>query len=171
MNSLKKIGTILKTKGFDGTTIVAFDFPIINSDLKALFISKGTMHQPLLIEKVEQTNDFTLLIKWKNYNSKEEAQLLHNKELFLDEKLIPNYFDEEELNDFIGYEVYNGEGKLGEVIDLYQTNQQETLEVRLANGQKLLVPLIELYVITIDDEKETIYCNLTEEFIKMFTSR
>lgn len=170
MTSAKKIGTILKTKGFDGTTIVLFDFPILKADFKALFISKGSMYLPLLIERLEQTDDFTLLIKWKNYNSKEEAQLLHNKELFLDEKLIPNYFDEEELDDFIGYEVYNGEEKLGEVIDLYQTNQQETLEIRLENNQKLLVPLIEEYVITIDDEKEAIYCNLTEEFIDMFSS-
>lgn len=170
MNSLKKIGTILKTKGFDGTTIVAFDFPIINSDLKALFISKGTMHQPLLIEKVEQTNDFTLLIKWKNYNSKEEAHLLHNKEVFLDEKLIAQHFDEEELDDLIGYDVYNGEEKLGVVIELYQTNQQETMEIKLKSNENLLVPLIDEYVLTIDDDMQAIYCKLTEDYIKMFTS-
>jgi len=170
MNSPKKIGTILKTKGFDGTTIVYFDFPILKPDFKALFVSKGSMYQPLLIEKKEQKDDFTLLIKWKNFNSKEEAQLLHNKELYIDETLMPSYFDEEELDDLLGYEVYNREEKLGKVIDLYQTNQQETLEIRLGNDQKLLVPLIEEYVITIDDEKEAIYCNLTEDFIKMFTS-
>ena len=170
MNTFQKVGTILKTKGFDGTTIVSFDYPILKADFKALFISKGSMYQPLLIEKMEQIDGFTLWIKWKNYHSKEEAQLLHNKELFLDDKLIPNYFDEEELDDFIGYEVYNGDNKLGEVIDIYQTNQQETLEVRLENDQKLLVPLIDEYVVTIDDEKEAIYCHLTEDFIKMFTS-
>lgn len=171
MDSLKKIGTILKTKGFDGTTIATFDYPILRTDLKALFISKGSMHQPLLVEKLEQSDDFTLLIKWKNYNSKEEAQILHNKELFLDENLIPQYFDKEELDDLIDYEVYNGEEKLGTVIELYKTNQQETLEIKLENGEKLLVPLIEEYIVTIDDEKEAIYCNLSEDFIKMFSSK
>lgn len=170
MNQAKKIGTILKTKGFDGTTICSFDFPILKAEFKALFISKGSMYQPMLLEKKEQTDDFTVLIKWKNYDTKEQAQLLHNKELFLDEALISQFFDDEELDEFIGYEVYNGEEKLGEVIDLYQTNQQETLEIRLENGENLLVPLIEKYVITIDDEKEAIYCNLTEEFIDMFSS-
>lgn len=170
MITAKKVGMILKTKGFDGTTIVNFDYPILKPDFKALFVSKGSMYQPLLIEKIEQSDDFTLLIKWKNYNSKEEAQLLHNKEVYLEENLILNYFDEEEQDDLIGYEVYNGEEKLGEVIDLYQTNQQETLEVRLIDDKKLLIPLIENYVVTIDDEKEIIYCELSKEFIEMFSS-
>jgi 16S rRNA processing protein RimM len=171
MTSAKKVGTILKTKGFDGTTVVSFDYPILEANFKALFISKGSMYLPLIVEKIEQPDDYTLLIKWKNYNSKEEAQLLHNKELFLDEKFIPNYFDEEELDEFIGYEVYNREEKLGEVIDLYQTNQQETLEIKLADNKKLLVPLIEEFVVTIDDEKSIIYCELSKEFIEMFSSQ
>jgi 16S rRNA processing protein RimM len=170
MNSPKKIGIILKTKGFDGTTIVSFDFPVLKADFKALFIAKGIMYLPLLIEKMEQMDDFTLQIKWKNYNSKEQAQLLHNKELFLDEDQISMYFAEEELDDLIGYEVYNRDENLGKVIDLYQSNQQETLEVELGNSKHLLIPLIEAYIITIDDDKQTIHCDLDKDFIELFTS-
>ena len=170
MNSFIKIGTILKTKGFDGTTLVALDAAIIDPSIKAVFVQKGSMYSPLLIEKLTKIDDFTLHIKWTNYSSKEQAQALNSREIFIDENLLSQFFDEEIAEDLEGYEVYNLDEKIGEVITIYQNNHQETLEIKLNNAKLLLVPLIEEYVITIDDEKMAIYCQLTEEYIELFSN-
>ena len=158
MNSFIKIGTILKTKGFDGTTLVALDAAIIDSSIKAVFI------------QLTKIDDYTLHIKWTNYSGKEQAQALNSREIFMDEKLLSQFFDEEIAEDLVGYEVYNLEAKIGQVITIYQNNHQETLEIKLSNDKLLLVPLIDEYVMTIDDDKMTIYCQLTEDYIELFSN-
>lgn len=167
---MKKIGIILKTKGFDGTTIVEFDFPLIREDIKALFITKGAMKQPLLIERIEQNGPHTFYIKWKNYDTKEQAQALHNKELFLDEMLFEQWFEEMEMEDFMGYKVFNRDEEIGKVVGLYETTQQETIEVELKTNKKLLIPLNDHYILTIDDTQQIIYCDLTAEYVELFSS-
>jgi len=170
MNEFKAIGRILKSKGFDGTSIAHFTSPCIDPNFRALFIQKGVMYQPLLIERCEWVDDTTAHIKWKGYDSKEQVSTLHNRELYLDEKIALKHFKELEEEDLIGYEMYVGEEKFGTVIGIYETPQQETMEIQLLNDKKLLVPLIEEYVITIDDEKEIIYCELSNEYIDIFSS-
>jgi len=170
MNSFTKIGTILKTKGFDGTTIVALDYMLIHEGIKAVFIQKGRMYSPLLIEKLEVIDDQTLQIKWSNYASKEQAQALNNREIYIDENLLSTFFDEGLVEDFISYEAYNLNLKIGEVISIYKTHFQETLEIRLSSNKLLLVPFIDEYILTIDHDKMAIYCQLTEEFIELFST-
>ncbi len=170
MNSFIKIGTILKTKGFDGTTLVTLDAVLIDSTIKAVFVEKGTMHSPLIIEKLTKIDDYTVHIKWANYSSKEQAQALNNREIFINETLLGQFFDEELSEDLVGYAVYNLDENIGEVIAIYQNNHQETLEIKLSNDKLLLVPLIDEYVITIDDDKIAIYVQLTEEYIQLFSN-
>jgi 16S rRNA processing protein RimM len=170
MNSFIKIGTILKTKGFDGTTLVVLDTAIIDSSIKAVFIQKGSMYSPLIIEKLTKIDDYTLHIKWANYSSKEQAQTLNNREIFINETLLGQFFDEELSEDLVGYAIYNLDENIGEVIAIYQNNHQETLEIKLSNDKMLLVPLIDEYVMTIDDDKMAIYCQLTEDYIELFSN-
>jgi 16S rRNA processing protein RimM len=170
MNSFIKIGTILKTKGFDGTTLVVLDTAIIDSSIKAVFIQKGNMYSPLIIEKLTKIDDYTLHIKWANYSSKEQAQTLNNREIFINETLLGQFFDEELSEDLVGYAIYNLDENIGEVIAIYQNNHQETLEIKLSNDKMLLVPLIDEYVMTIDDDKMAIYCQLTEDYIELFSN-
>jgi hypothetical protein len=44
------------------------------------------------------------------------------------------------------------------------------LEIKLSNDKLLLVPLIDEYVITIDDNKIAIYVQLTDEYIQLFSN-
>lgn len=115
MNSFIKIGTILKTKGFDGTTLVVLDTAIIDSSIKAVFIQKGSMYSPLIIEKLTKIDDYTLHIKWANYSSKEQAQTLNNREIFINETLLGQFFDEELSEDLVGYAIYNLDENIGEI--------------------------------------------------------
>jgi 16S rRNA processing protein RimM len=164
------IGKILKTKGFDGTTIVGLEMPIIDTSFKACFIQKNNQQSPLLIESMTEVDDFTLHIKWKNYESKELAQSICNRELFMDIALVEKYFDQEVDEDYIGFDVYNFDEKIGEVIDIFENNFQETIEVKLADDKNLLIPFIDEFIETIDEDKQAIYCNLSPEFTEMFTN-
>ena len=165
-----EIGKILKTKGFDGTTLVQFHYTVTHPEFKAFFIGKNSQYTPLLIEKYEPIDEHTAHILWKKHDSKELAVSLNNQGLFMEESIAQSYFDLEEVEDFIGYQVFNFEDKIGIVTGLYENNFQETLEVEMANGKKLLVPLIDEMIKTIDDEQESIHVELDEEFIKTFSN-
>lgn len=169
MNEFEQIGKILKTKGFDGTTVISLDYPLIDDSFKALFIQKGAMYSPLLIDKMEEIDEFTLHIKWTQYTTKEHAQSLNNTDLYIPSNLIEKYFDKEAVEDFIGYMAYNHEEPLGEVIQLFENKFQETIEVELPTGKKILIPLIDEFVVTIDDDLKKIYCNLSKEYIETFS--
>jgi ribosomal 30S subunit maturation factor RimM len=164
------IGRILKTKGYDGTTIIDFYYPIVDSEFKAFFIEKNGQYLPLLIDKINITSEHTSYILWKNYASKELAVSLNNMDLCMEESLAQKHFDLESLEDFTGYDVFNYDKKIGTVNQLYENNFQETVEVLLSNGKSLLIPLIEPLLATIDDDAKTIHFELDDEFIKTFSS-
>lgn len=170
MSNWIKVGKILKTKGFDGTLIISFDFEMTDRSAKAFFIQKNKQYIPLLVEKMGSVDEETHLIRWVNYSTKERAQALHNQELFLPEDSAQKHFLIEDSDEFIGYEVFNGEMLLGIVIGLIENNFQETLEIKLNNDKILLIPFIEQYVDTIDEDKQAIYCHVSEEFIETFSS-
>lgn len=170
MENWIKIGKVLKTKGFDGTMIVRFDYPVLEDNFKAFFIQKNQQFLPLLIEKKEELDEESYLIKWSKYPTKEAAQTLHNQDLYIAQNIAETHFDFEAMEDFTGYEVYNFDDKLGVVSDILESNFQETLEVKLANEKTLLIPFIDEFIETIDDEKKAIYCQLSDEFIEMFTT-
>ncbi len=163
-------GKILKTKGFDGTTVIGLNMPIIDAEFKACFIQKNNQYSPLLIESISEIDDFTLHIRWKNYSSKELAQSICNRELYMDNNQVEMYFDIEEDEDYIGFDVFNFEDKIGEVIDILENNFQETIEVNLVDDKKLLIPFIDEFIETIDEDKKAIYCSLSPEFIEMFSN-
>lgn len=165
-----EIGKILKTKGFDGTTLVEFHYPILNSDFKAFFIGQNSQYTPLLIEKILPIDENTFQIIWKRYTSKELAVNLNNRLLYMEEDIAEIHFDTDSLEDFTGYQVCNFENALGLVSGIYESNLQETLEVEMENGKKLLIPLVDEMITTIDEEKKIIYVELDEEFIRTFSN-
>jgi ribosomal 30S subunit maturation factor RimM len=165
-----EIGKILKTKGFDGTTIVEFYYPIVQGEFKAFFIGKNSQYTPLLILKSQPIDEHTFHILWLRHESKELAVNLNNCELYMEEEIAEAHFDLEALEDFMGYQVYNFDNLLGIVSGLYENNLQETIEVEMNNGKKLLIPLIDEMISTIDDENESIYVELDDEFIRTFSN-
>lgn len=165
-----EIGKILKTKGFDGTTIVQFYQPIIDSTFKAFFIGKNSQYIPLLIEKFNPIDEDSAHIIWARYKSKELAVSLSNQEIFMEEDIAKLHFNLEALEDFAGYQVFNFDKMIGIVSGLYENNLQETLEVEMSDGKKLLIPLIDEMIQIIDDEKQAIYVELDDEFIKTFSN-
>jgi ribosomal 30S subunit maturation factor RimM len=88
----------------------------------------------------------------------------------MDNALAEKHFDLEEIEDYMGFEVYNFDEKIGEIVDIFENNFQETIEVKLSDDKNLLIPFIDEFIETIDEDKKIIYCNLNPEFIEMFSN-
>jgi ribosomal 30S subunit maturation factor RimM len=72
-NQFVKVGKILKSKGFDGTMRVAFDYDLLEDSFKAFFLEKKGVYSPYLIEKLDFDGE-SALVKFTKIKSKEAVK-------------------------------------------------------------------------------------------------
>lgn len=157
-NALIPVGTILKTKGFDGTLLVEFYYEIHHDVFKVLFIKTNEIETPLLISKSHQDSESTYGIQFQSYDTKEKAQKLNGTTVYMSEDMALKHFDVIEDDDYIGYEVYDRDLFLGTVVEVYTTKFQETLEIEEPHGTKFLIPFVDELLNEIDpDTRKIVY--------------
>lgn len=165
-NTLIPVGTILKTKGFDGTLLVEFNYEIINDTFKVFFIKQNEIETPLLIQKSVLFQDTTFYIQFQTLETKEKAQKYNGAILYMPESIAQNHFIVEEDDDVIGYEVYNREHYLGRVIELYSNKMQETIEIEDLEGTRILIPFVDELLNEIDPETMKIVYDFPPDYLE-----
>ena len=116
-------------------------------------------------ELIEQVSDFEITIKSitakhiladiKDINDKEAADTLRGTELFIARDQLPEIEDDGEyyIEDLIGMTAVNENGEMvGKIKAVLNFGAGELLEIRLKNGQELLVPFTDQYVPDIADK-------------------
>ncbi len=81
-----------------------------------------------------------LILKFKNFDSQDDVQILIGKEIFVDERnLTPIPEDQYYIHDLIGSKVYRNGIALGIIIDVlsYPANDVYVID---SNGKEILVP-------------------------------
>lgn len=161
-NQFIKVGKILKSKGFDGTLRVAFDYELLEDSFKAFFIEKKGVYSPFLIEKLDFDGE-SALVKFTKIKSKEETTGLNLMELFLPAHIAEQCFEIIDWEDYMEYTVYDKKTLLGHVVEIYETKAQTTLEVKLYNLDKtVLIPFVKDWIINEDEDNRILYFELPE---------
>ena len=117
-----QIGKITKHKGLKGYCIlklnldIEFDFKNINS----LYLELRGSKVPFSIEKLSIINTTTIELKFKDYNSREDNNMLINTNVFIENKSGIKF--ESELSKIIGYEIKENNKVIGTI-----TNNKETM--------------------------------------------
>ena len=62
---------------------------------------------------------------------------------------------------FIDYLIYNNNSIIGKIIDVVENKNQDLFEV-VYNEKRILIPLIDEFVVNIDNENKKIIMNLPE---------
>ena len=85
----------------------------------------------------------SLYIKFKDINSRNEAEALRNKEISISKQLLQNYLQDEILvDDLIGMALYDEKGSfVGQIVDYENYGASDILTV-LENGHEYQVPFI-----------------------------
>lgn len=162
-----KIGKILKSKGFDGTMRIAFDYDLIDKNFKAFFIQKQGIFSPYLIEKIDFDGE-SALVKFTKIKSKEETTGLNQMELFLPEHIAEQCFEIIDWEDYMDYTVYDKKTMLGSVIEIYESKAQTTLEVKLQNTEKtVLIPYVKDWIIEENETDRILYFELPEGLLDL----
>ena len=113
--------------------------------------------QVLHIQHVKYFKNMVIL-KFKEYNSMNETELLRQRELYVDrEHAIPLEEGEYYIADLIGLKVITDEGReLGILDDVLQTGANDVYSVITPDNKEILIPVIDDCILNIDLEKKVI---------------
>jgi len=163
-NTEKYCGTIAGTRGYEGI------IKLVDCPKDIISIKEGV---PVKIGfSLNFTLDFTLLsftneynqafIKLKEINSNEEVTVLKEKGMFIDEAYI-NYKNEKFfVEDIIGCNVFTKQRKfIGEVTEVLILPANDVWEIS-NKKQKIMLPVIDKTIISIDLKKKKIVVELLE---------
>ena len=157
-NSLS-IGVLSKVHGLNGELrfVVLTNIPELLEDLDEVFLYSDKEKRGFYLE-VESIREGpkSLLIKFSEFDTREDAQKLVGFEVYVPKDKLPELAEDEYMYDEIeGCEVFEDGKDTGKVVDIIDTGANGVLVVKKDKREKL-VPFIKDYVEDVDLEKKEI---------------
>lgn len=168
-HELTKIGYIAKAFGFKGELKCTLEVSILGNELPHfLWIYIEGKPVPFSVQEINTHNN-TLVLKFEDVETEEEAQLLKNTSLFCEKSLFDTYFEKEEsLEDLIGFTVLDKtKGNIGIVDSILENSIQPTLII-VFEEKEILIPYSEDIILEIDEDKKIIKINAPEGLIDLY---
>ncbi|SHI29730.1 ribosome maturation factor RimM [Parasporobacterium paucivorans] len=165
MQDVLRVGVITGTHGLKGEVKVfpTTDDPKRFKDLKEVLLYTDKDILPLKITGVKFTKNLVVL-KFKGFETIEEAEKLKKKELFISrENAVPLEEGEYFIVDLIGLQVVTDDGiLLGTLTDVIQTGANDVYVVEGSDKKEILLPAIRECILNTDLEKKIMTVKIPE---------
>lgn len=168
---ITEIGRFQKTHALKGELNVLLDVdedyvvdgnPLI-VDMEGIFV-------PFYAESVRSKGAESCLVKLKDVDSQDKAQLFVNKPVYALRSELVNYYDmpeDEVVADFVGFKIVDCDlGEVGTITDIDESTANMLFVVeRPDGGGEVLIPVAEEFIDSIDTDKNIIHTNLPEGLV------
>ena len=154
MNEYFKIGKLAATFGTGGQLILRHHLGKKTrlNGLKVFFIEETTnSFLPYFIESTKIKNDTEIFVSVEGIDSKEKAQVLLKKEVWLDEPAFKKFAAKTSPISFLGYTIIDNNRELGEVLEVVEQPHQVLCRI-VIDGKEVLVPVHENSLEKIDSK-------------------
>lgn len=154
------VGKVSKPQGIKGEVKVEVitSFPEHFEELSELYMDED-VNCVVAIEKTRFAKNF-VYIKFKNIDSRNDAEAIRNKYLYISEKeLFPLEDDEFYHHQLIGLKVFSEEGLyIGKIIDVETYPENDIISIKSDDKSIHLVPVVKEFIkdINIETQKVTI---------------
>lgn len=162
-NEIFPVGKIEKPHGLNGEMSFSFTTDVFDTaDAEFFVIDMDGIFVPFFIEEYRFKSDATGLLKLEGVDSEEKARSLIGHQIFLPQQFL-NEMDDAELGleYFVGFTVLNEDVLIGVLISVDETTEN-ALFVLEKDGEELLIPATDSYIVDIDHEKRILRMNLPE---------
>jgi 16S rRNA processing protein RimM len=162
------IARIEQTFGKDGYVRIQSysDFPERFFRLKKVFIDFWGDKKSFYIEDVKNVKG-KIIIKFKKFDSLRDAQVLTDREVFVDEKdavsLPENHFF---VHDLIDSEVFVKKERIGVISDVIKAKGNDVLVILNDEKKEILIPLVLNFIEKFDAAKKKLILNISKDFLE-----
>ncbi|MCR5635866.1 MAG: ribosome maturation factor RimM [Clostridiales bacterium] len=157
-----EIGKIVAPHGIKGEVKAECwcDSPSVLCEIKNILTKDGA--EKLTVERARPNSKNQAVIKFKGYNTADEAESLRSKVLIASRNDIPKDENSFFIQDIIGMTVCDNSTPdkiYGKITDVFSTGANDVYEITNENGKKYLIPVIDDVVkeISIDTNTVLIY--------------
>lgn len=165
-----KIGLFNKPHGIHGELQFTFTDDIFDRvDCDYLICLLDGIFVPFFIEKYRFRSDSTALVKLEGIDTAERARMFTNVEVYFPVKHAEEAEDGElSWNFFVGFRMEDvRHGELGEVVEVDTTTVNTLFVVEQEDGEELLIPAQEEFIVEINQEKKLITVELPEGLLNL----
>lgn len=165
-----KIGLFNKPHGIHGELQFTFTDDIFDRvDCDYLICLLDGIFVPFFIEEYRFRSDSTALVKLEGINTAERARMFTNVEVYFPVKHAEEAEDGElSWNFFVGFRMEDvRHGELGEVVEVDTTTVNTLFVVEQEDGEELLIPAQEEFIVEINQEKKLITVELPEGLLNL----
>lgn len=162
-----KIGVLNKPHGIHGELQFSFNDDIFDRvEAEYIICMIDGILVPFFIEEYRFRSDSTALIKLEGIDTAEQARRFTNIEVFFPIAQVETTNNTElSWNFFVGYEITDTiHGTLGEITDI-DNSTINTLFIIDRNGEELLIPAQEDFIIDIDSQAKVIHMQLPKGLV------
>ena len=135
-----------------------------------LFLRLDGLLVPFFLEEWRFRSDSVALLKFEDIDSADAASALVGAEVFFPKALTPEDIDEEDLTwqHFMGFDVLQiDERPLGRVTAVYDQTANILLEVTTPEGNSILIPAHEDFVLRADHRDRRLYVNVPDDLLTL----
>lgn len=166
-----QLGHISRLHGIKGEVVAVFDTdkPESYKNLESILVDIHHELVPFFIEEITTNSKGHFILKLEDISSK-EAQSLINRELFLPLNLLPAlsgksfYFHE-----VIDFSVFDqNKIQLGKCLRILENAAQPLFLIAGLNGEEILVPAVDDFIIEIDRSESKIHLHIPEGLLDLY---
>ena len=164
-----KIGLFNKPHGIHGELSFTFTDDIFDrADCDYLICQLDGIFVPFFIEEYRFRSDSTALIKLEGIDTTERARMFTNVEVYFPARFVEEATPGDLSWDFfVGFRMADVQhGALGEMVDV-DTTTVNTLFVVEKDGEELLVPAQEAFIVGVDQEQKLVTVDLPEGLLSL----
>jgi 16S rRNA processing protein RimM len=142
------------------------NFPERFLRLKDVYIDFWGDKKAFYIEDVKNVKG-KILIKFKNFDSLRDVQVLTGREIYVDEDnaitLPENHFF---VHDLIGSDVIVQKKKIGSIADIIKGKANDVLVVLTEDKKEKLIPFVLSFIEKFDAAKKKLVLNISEDYLE-----
>ena len=152
------LGKITKVHGYEGAVIIRLERNFSDNipELESVFIEIDGRPVPFFIDYSDQPDNYTLRIKFAEYDSTEKVKEFVGCKVFLTES-SDSEIPVEDPNTLINFHVLSEDDILiGEIVEIIKNPGQLLLNIKTGSGKEILIPLHEDLIIEINIKSKII---------------
>lgn len=163
-----KIGVINKPHGVKGEVSFTFTDDIFDRvDCDYLILLMDGILVPFFIEEYRFRSDNSALVKFEDIDTAEKARMFTNVEVFFPVKYVGEQEEVTSWNYFVGFAVDDvNHGMLGTISDVDDTTINVLFVIDKEDGDELLLPAHEEFILDIDHKKKRVKVDIPEGLLE-----